>query len=630
MVMPFLAAIIMLGVFTITRLGLMLYTGSDEVPVAFWPVILIKGLWFDLLVSAVFVSPICLYEAMLPGSWRSMGRHRKLRFLGLWGMVLVLFFGAAAEATFWIEFSTRLNFIAVDYLIYTHEVIGNILESYPMGWILILISVAAGSMVWLLRFFIAAVDAKPISGKGRALLAFLALALPVLGFGLGNIDQMDGSGNNYAEELSGNGYFTFAAALRRNELDYNTFYRSMPQNEADALLKRLDVERTPLSAPLKTDMNDDAGDSLPFKRRPMNIVLISVESLSASFVGAYGSPKSLTPNLDRLAREGLVFQRAFATGTRTVRGLEAMSIGIPPVPGQSILHRPGNGHLSTIGGLLKKQGFSTLFLYGGYGYFDNMNAYFSANDYEIVDRTSFSKGSVIFENIWGVADEVLFSNAIEAITRVADRNKPFFAHVMTTSNHRPYTYPGGRIDIPSPGGRDGAVKYTDYALGKFIQDAEEQTWFKDTLFVITADHCASVAGKTKLPVKKYHIPLIFYGPDIVKPGFYEPIVSQIDLMPTLIEVLGKKGDDHFFGRAFFEEGPDLNRAFISNYQELGYLRNGIMTVLLPNKRVESYRVDPITYEQTSAPVDPDLLREAVAYYQTASGSFKKGALRISP
>jgi phosphoglycerol transferase MdoB-like AlkP superfamily enzyme len=628
--MPILAAIFMLGVFTFTRLGLMVYMGADAVPVTLWPLILIKGLWFDLLVLAVFASPICLYEIMLPDSWRAKGWHRKLRLLWLWGLISFLLFGAVAEATFWIEFSTRLNFIAVDYLIYTHEVIGNIRQSYPVGRIIIIIAAAAGGVVWLVRGFVYSVDAKPLSKKGRVRLAVMALVLPVLSFTLGNIDQMQRTDNAYAEELSGNGYFTFAAALRRNELDYDAFYQTMPQKEADALLKQLDVERTPLSDILKTDMNDDATDRLPFNKRPKNVVLISEESLSASFVGAYGSAKGLTPNIDRLAREGLVFQHVFATGTRTVRGLEALSIGTPPVPGQAIVRRPTNGHLSTIGELLKNQGFSTLFIYGGYGYFDNMNAYFSANDYEIVDRRTFPKDSVIFENIWGVADEVLFSNAMKAITADALRNRPFFAHIMTTSNHRPYTYPEGRIDIPSPGGRDGAVKYSDYALGKFIRDAGRQSWFKDTLFVVTADHCASAAGKTKLPVKKYHIPLIFYAPGIVAPGVYEPVVSQIDLMPTLIEVLGKKGDDHFFGRSFFEEGPDLNRAFVSNYQELGYLRNGLMTVLLPNKRVESYRVDPATYEQTAVPVDPDALREAIAYYQTASRAFKEGALRFSP
>ena len=106
------------------------------------------------------------------------------------------------------------------------------------------------------------------------------------------------------------------------------------------------------------------------------------------------------------------------------------------------------------------------------------------------------------------------------------------------------------------------------------------------------------------------------------------MVSQIDLMPTLIEILGKRGDDHFFGRAFFDQNENPERVFISNYQELGYMRRGILTVLSPKRRVESFRIDPKTYEATPTAINPELLRETIAYYQTASRAFKGGALKF--
>lgn len=621
--LPLLIALLILGIFSATRIGLAVYTGSDLVSLSFWPGIAAKGLWFDLAVIAVLIAPVFLYEALLPNRWRASRWHGMLRMVWLWGVVSLLLFGAVAEATFWIEFFTRFNFIAVDYLLYTHEVIGNIRESYPVRWILIAIGAIAAAIVWFVRPGVRASDSTPVTRAGRVSLATAAFFLPLLSVGLTNVDQMRGLGNAYADELSGNGLFTFAAAMRRNELDYDRFYQTLPQAVADATLKRLAVERASLSAALQYE----AGDHIPFAKRPRNIVLISVESLSASFLGAYGSTKGLTPNLDRLARDGLKFERVFATGTRTVRGLEALSLGTPPVPGQAIVRRPHNEHLTTVGELLEHQGYSTFFIYGGYGYFDNMNTYFAANDYRVMDRTDFPEKSVMFENVWGVADEALFDNAVTALDLEARQNRPFFAHIMTTSNHRPYTYPDGRIDIPSPGGRDGAVKYTDYAIGKFINDAKAKSWFNDTLFVIVADHCASVAGKSKLPVEKYHIPLIFYAPALLKPGSYAPMVSQIDLAPTLIKVLGKEGEEFFFGRSFFKDGINPERVFISNYQELGYLRHGVLTVLLPKRRVESFRIDPETYAATPAAVDPQLLNEAIAYYQTASRAFKTGALR---
>lgn len=627
--LPLLIAALLVFIFTLTRIGLAVFTGAERVPLALWPGVFAKGLWFDLIVAVCFVAPLCVYEALLPDRWRASRAHGVLRLVWLWLSVALLLFGAVAEATFWLEFSTRFNFIAVDYLLYTQEVIKNVRQSYPVPWILAGIGLAAAAVTWLLVRAVRHSDLRPLSWKQRIALLSAAAALPALGVAIGSVEQMEGSGNAYASELSGNGLFTLSAAMRRNELDYDRFYRTIEQDRANAILAGLGVERQPLSAILKQAQPDDpATDEVPFSRRPKNVVLISVESLSASYLGAYGAAAGLTPNLDELARNGLKFEKVFATGTRTVRGLEALSLGTPPVPGQAIVRRPGNDHLATLGEILVPQGMAAYFFYGGYGYFDNMNAYFNANRYKVIDRTDMPEKSVVFENAWGVADETLFNHAIAVLDAAHPEGRPFFAQIMTTSNHRPFTYPQGRIDIPSPGGREGAVKYTDYAIGKFIRDAKSRPWFDETLFVIVADHCASVAGKTKLPVANYHIPLIFYAPAILKPGRYSPMMSQIDLAPTLVEVLGRKGDDHFFGRSVFEPGPPLERAFISNYQELGYLRNGMLTVLHPKGRVESFRVDPVTLISTPAAVESGLLDEATAYYQTAAGAFKRGALRI--
>ena len=383
-----------------------------------------------------------------------------------------------------------------------------------------------------------------------------------------------------------------------------------------------------MSAALKHHEAEDPVAQLgPFTRRPRNVILISVESLSAEFLGVYGSAAGLTPNLDRLANDGLRFTRFFATGTRTVRGLEALSLGVPPVPGQSIVRRPGNEHLATVGEMLEHQGFHVDFLYGGYGYFDNMNAYFRGNDYQVVDRSDFPSESVVFENAWGVADEVLFANAVRVADTVNAGGKPFFAHIMTTTNHRPFTYPDGRIDIPSPGGREGGVKYTDYAIGEFIAQARTKPWFTDTLFIITADHCAAVAGKSRLPVDKYRIPLIMYAPAMVGPGINTRLASQIDLPPTILDLVGMLGDDHFFGQGLFEEANLPARAFISNYQELGYYKDDMLTVLLPKRRIEAFRIDPGTLAATPAEPDRALSEEAIAYYQTAARAFRTGKLR---
>ncbi|BAV34697.1 sulfatase [Sulfuricaulis limicola] len=624
-----LLVLVALGIFTTTRIVLALYTGMDSVPLSGWPRFLVFGLWFDVATLCYLLVPFLLYEAAFGNRWRPAGWQRWVRYGVFWFVTATLLFNALAELLFWIEFETRFNFIGVDYLVYTREVIGNIRESYPVMPLLLAVAALAALLTWALRGPLARAFGVRLARGARLRLLAAAVILPLASGLFANVDQMYAHGNNYVEELSGNGLFTFAAAFRRNELDYERWYATIPQERADRILRDLGVTREPLSKVLPRMKHEDvhAEPAVPYLRRyPRHMVLITVESLSAEYLGVYGSTRGLTPRLDDLARHGVQFDRVLATGTRTVRGLEALSLGTPPVPGQAIVRRPNNEHLATVGEMLEHMGFSTSFVYGGYGYFDNMNAYFAGNDYATFDRTDFPKASVIFENVWGVADEVLFSNAMSVLDRVDTGKKRFFMHIMTTSNHRPYTYPDGRIDIPSPGGREGGVKYTDYAIGRFIEQARQHPWFDDTLFVIIADHCAAVSGKTELPVAKYHIPLILYGPAIVRPGHFPRMISQLDVPPTLFDILGLEGDDeYFFGTAVHEQGGEP-RAFISNYQSLGYYKRDILTVLKPKRKIESFRIDPKTLEATPAPIDETLRDEAIAYYQTASSAFKQHKL----
>lgn len=630
---PIFLSLAALALWLILRIALWIDVGPAQVPIAQLAKAFAIGLWFDIWALAYIIVPWLVVSAVLPNRWRASRTSHIIRWIAAWIVIASLLFGLVSELIFWEEFTTRFNFIAVDYLIYTHEVVGNIMESYPVPLLLASIGLIASAIIWFCHRRITFSDT-PYTMLHRLALLALAVVLPVLSFTLANIDQMENAGNAYATELSGNGLFSLAGAMRRNELDYDKFYATIPQAEADSTLTALGVTRVPLSEELSPQKAEEIyakdvhepEEMGTFSRRPKNVVLISVESLSAEFMGIYGSKDNLTPNLDKLAAEGLQFDRLFATGTRTVRGLDALSIGIPPIPGQAIVHRPNNEHLATIGEFLEAQGFSTYFIYGGYGYFDNMNAYFRGNDYHVIDRTDFDAKTIASENIWGIADESLFDNTLTTLDASAKTGKPFFAQIMTTSNHRPYTFPEGRIDLPQ-GKREGAVKYTDYAIGRFIEQAKAKPWFKDTLFVIVADHCASVAGKTKLPVAKYHIPLILYAPDMLPPGHYSRMASQIDIPPTLLDLLGVKGDDHFFGQSLFEAENEPARAFISNYQQLGYYKNNKLIVLSPKSKIEAFQIDPLSYDAEPIENDAALTKEAIAFYQTASRAFKEGALK---
>jgi phosphoglycerol transferase MdoB-like AlkP superfamily enzyme len=350
-----------------------------------------------------------------------------------------------------------------------------------------------------------------------------------------------------------------------------------------------------------------------------------VESLGAEFLGVYGNSRGLTPNLDALSKESLWFANAYATGNRTVRGLEALSLALPPTPGQSIVRRPNNDMLFSLGSVFDDNGYAVLFAYGGYGYFDNMNAFFESNDYRSIDRRSIPSENIEFENVWGVADEHLFEHVLGEIDRekAAQPGRPVFVHIMTTSNHRPYTYPPGRIDIPSGTGRDGAVKYTDYALGRLIESARKHPWFADTLFIITADHGANARGTSRIPVDKYRIPLFFYSPAHVEPRRVDRLMSQIDIAPTLLGLLDFGYYSKFLGHDMLHTPPSADRAFVANFQTLGYLKGDRLLVLQPKRKVDQFRFEGDQLHLVAG-VDPELRREGIAFYQVASDLFRHG------
>ena len=582
------------------------------------------GLYFDLAAYTYAAVPLVLYLLVVPGRLFHHRWHRALWLAFCWALVFGILFLLVAEWFFWQEFRTRFNFIAVDYLLYTREVIGNIRESYPVGRILAGLGVLAALLVWLLRGGLLASLRAPRAAAGifrrRLLWAAPLLVAPVLAFTWIDRAQRDFSANPLANELAGDGLYEFFSAAYRNELDYVTHYASLDPVKAREMLRaRLETPHSKLASTNPGDLTRTV--RYPRDEKRLNMVLVSVESFSADFMAKFGNAKGLTPRLDALADKGLFFTQLYATGTRTVRGLEALALAYPPTPGQSIVKRPHNEGMFTIGGVFASKGYDVRWLYGGYSYFDNMRAFFEGNGYLVEDRTVIPKEKIHHENIWGVADEDLFTLALERADESHGRGRPFFHQVMTTSNHRPFTYPDGRIDIPSKTNRDGAVKYTDWAIGDFLDRAAKRPWFDDTIFVIVADHCASSAGKSDVPINRYLIPMVIYAPKHIQPRRIGRLMSQVDIPPTMLGLLNFSYASQFLGYDLFDLEPGRERAFVSTYQELGFMRGDEMVVLRPGKRVSVVKPDPRDGSAAPAKANPGLTEEAIAWYQSASSLF---------
>lgn len=581
----------------------------DYQEVSFFSLLLSQAiaLVFDGVVFAYFFLIYQSYFNFLPTRWYGSRIAKSFEAFSYFTFINLLLFDAIAECIFWEEFHARFNFIAVDYLVYTHEVLQNIWESYPIVWMLSGLFAISGGIFYL---SFKASEPAPI----RRWKPFLiTLALISLSFFLPK-NLSDWSKNHYANELAKNGIYSLFSAFWMNELSFQQFYlQEFEHRKPDTLqeiLKRHHPKPIAFHDPQNTNLilrriqND--GPELH-----KNVILVVMESMSFSFMEKGGEPNHLTPVLDSLAKQGLLFSNTYATGTRTVRGLEAITLSIPPGPGSSIVKRPKNENLFSLGFLFQERGYDTRFIYGGYGYFDNMNYFFAHNGFKTVDRANFSPEEKTFANAWGLCDEDLFHKVIQEANQSYAAHHPFFHVVMTTSNHRPYTFPEGRINAPHTGGhRIPAVQYADFAIGELIKNAQKEPWFNNTVFVFVADHTASSAGKWAVTPEKHRIPFIIYSPGFIKPEEISQLTSQIDVGPTLLALLNFSYDSRFFGKDARDTRFKKPYAFVSNVQHLGYLSQEDFIILHSGKNVSIHSPEPGSAGNS--------VREAIRFYEQAS------------
>ena len=581
------------------------------------------GFLYDVVVWSFFAIPVALYCWLMKDSWYQKKLQRIPLFLLFFIITFILVLGAGAEIIFWDEFNVRFNFIAVDYLVYTTEVLGNIWESYNIPLIASGVLLATAAILFYFRKKLVASQQVSMRFAKRSIFFLCFMLVPVAGYFLVNNRFKNISNNNYINELGGNGIYEFGSAFWNNEIDYNRFYATQSDTANMAILRKM------LQAPNATFTTDPLSIERVIKNdspeHKWNIILVSVESLSGDYLKHFGNKENITPFLDSLIPHSLCFENFYASGTRTVRGLEALSLAIPPTPGQSIVRRPGNEAMFTMGSILKAKGYEVNFIYGGNSFFDNMGYFFGNNGYTVLDKSEIPSDMVHLTTAWGVDDEAAFDFTLKQCDKSFAAGKLFFNHIMTVSNHRPYTFPDGRIDIPSATQSiAGGVKYTDYAINKFLKDAQQKPWFNTTLFVIVADHCAKSAGKTDLPVNRYHIPCLVYAPQLVLPALEQRLTSQIDVAPTLLGMLNINYTSRFLGYDIYKTAPGNERAFISTYQDMGYLKNGKLVVLSPRQVCKVYQPDFVTGTAKELKATDSIINEAIAWYQGASYLFKNG------
>jgi phosphoglycerol transferase MdoB-like AlkP superfamily enzyme len=562
--------------------------------------ILVQGLRFDLvLLAGLLIIPFTLLPLLATSRWTMKPTEWVLKtyFIVLTAIIVFL---ELATPNFINQFDFRPNILMVEYLKYPKEVLSMLLKAYPLQLLvsILLTAVAVIGMHWLLKRAFKIVQPGIIwSAPLLSILIFLLCVMAVrstLDHRPVNPSTVAFSSDPLINSMPLSSTYSVLYALYEN-LRYESGdanpYGHMPDASMMAEIYQAmglpedDFFNSEIPTLHHQNVSADFVGS-----RPKNLVIILEESLGADYVGRLGG-RDITPNLDRLADEGIWFEQLYATGTRSVRGIEAVITGFLPTPSRSVVKLGGSQHdFFTIAQLLSEQDYSTSFIYGGAAHFDNMKRFFSNNGFaKIIEEKNFD--NPVFASSWGVSDEDLFNKAHETFSKHHDNAQPFFSLVFTTSNHEPFDFPDGRIDLAEQPKAtvSNAVKYTDYALGEYIKKAKQSGYWDDTVFLIVADHSDRVYGNDLVPIKHYRIPGLILGGG-VKPQVINRISSQIDMLPTLLSLIGISSDHPAIGIDLTR--PDLDdipgRAVMQFMTNQAYMEGENVVVLLKDQPLQHF------------------------------------------
>lgn len=580
--------------------------------------IVVYGLLFDLLATLTASLPFVALVSMFRLRWiRSWWR---IMLIAL--MAFGLCFDAFVQFFFFDEYSARYNHLALDYLMYPDEVFGNILASYNVPLFVAIAAAAAIALTWLLKR-IPAPETVAMTWRDR--LEGLALT-SLCGIGLWlawTVAPSAASHNRLSNELALNGWVQLVRAYWTADLDYEAYYAMVPPDEAASRVARLIDQPNPGRGLVR-----HFAPRAPHER-PLDVVVLMEESLGSEFSTRYGGPAALglTPELDRWSHEGLALTNLIANGNRTVRGMEAVLNSFLPLPGDAIVKRNQSQDLASIAAVLSQQGYDTTFFVGGYGLFDNVKPFMTANGFKhFVEQPDFPSDA--YRTIWGVADEYVFDEMLRQQIEANQAGRRWFGATITGSNHKPFDWPPGRFEWPAAGSkRRGAVRYADWSIGRYLSRAKDAGLLDHTVILIVGDHGARVYGAEEIPVASYRIPAVFFTPDPRdRDVTIDRLVSQVDLAPTLLALAGVEYDAPFFGRNLLGLPSEGGRAFVNHNRSIGILTDRSLAVLELHQGVRYYsrpnRASDVFTETEETPELREIARDAQAAFQTANRAYR--------
>ena len=586
-----------MAAFSLSRLALCLWKGvsvRDN-----FPEIFIQGLRSDFSIACTCYALPLVILALFEISGRAPRFMRALVRVLLSLILTLHVFMEIASPPFISEYGVRPNRLFIDYLVYPKEVISTLTGGH-------LIAVIATIVISVLCFVLAFKFPGGLLSKdyrtGGSVRGIIALALIAIVIPLGirstighrplNPSMLSFSGRPLDDSLPVNSSFNVFYAMRHYgdyQLSEGQIYAFDSEDHVKQTAMLMSARNEPFAYDDKCPLNQSIEPSVTSSRK-LNVVIILEESMGADFVESLGG-LPLTPELEKLKTQGWWFSNMIAAGHRSVRGIEAVTAGFPPSPLSSQVRLDHASPITTLMEIYRKLGYDTSFIYGGESHFDNMRTYFMYNGTQsITEQKDYKNPS--FTASWGVSDEDLFARADENFRKLSDEGKNFMSVVFTSSFHDPFDIPQGKVDIGNIKTdeplRLKAVKYADYALGKFFEKARQSNYYKDTVFLVIADHESRVESDGSFPLQKFLIPAVIIGPDIMARDD-QRMVSQIDMAPTLLSLTGVSGDMPFVGQDLTRDDI-IERAPIIFHDTFGYLVPGKLVTLDPNRKSHTFKV----------------------------------------
>ncbi|RZJ67369.1 MAG: LTA synthase family protein [Flavobacterium sp.] len=585
-----------------------------------------------ILASYLLILPVLLLLALPERPLLKMQRFFNIYFITFLVLLLLM---ELSTSDFIKQYDTRPNRLFLDYLIYPKEVMGTLIKSY---WPTLIIAVVLlTGFTWLLvkkRNQLFCVGHSPY--RTKLILFPLIVFLLILGARGSltskrpiNVSNAVFSVDQLTNCLGLNSLYTVAFAVYsiKNEDNAEKMYGKIDPVEAiERLKKYMDVGPDGFTSDSIPTLHSQKPDTL--LTRPYNLVIILEESLGAEYVGCLGG-KPLTPEFDKLSTEGTLFTDLYATGTRSVRGIEAVVTGFLPSPSESVVKLgDSQSGFYTVAALLEQKGYDTSFIYGGMANFDNMASFFNGNGFNrIIDEDDFDAKKSAFHGTWGWSDEDVMVKANEYFR---SQKKPFVSLVFSSSNHEPFEYPDGRIKQydKKKNTVNNAMKYADYSIGKFFALAKKEAYYKNTVFLVIADHNTRTFGKHLVPVHKFHIPALLIGPNVPKGKRYEKLCSQIDIQPTTLSKLGIEFETPMPGRDLFDLPELVTGRAMMQFHDINAFRVGNRVVVMqPLKKPLQFNMENDTTFVATA-LDPELVKDALAHVAAASWLYRENKFRL--